>query len=418
MYRALEIIAEENYRIQAAVYRQSQKIVKRNTKILYYDCTNSFFEIEQESGSKKYGYSKEHRPNPIIQMGLFLDGSGLPLAFSLSPGNTNEQTTRIPLEKRILEDFELSKFLVCTDAGLSSLSNRQFNTRGGRGYITTQSLKKLKAHLKEWALDPQGWHLAGSSARFDLRKVDLEDPKEQDRIYYKKRWICEDGLEQKMLVSFSPKYRKYLRTVRGRQIERAKSRIETPSKLKQKHKNDPNRFIRVVSATAEGELAEIEMYDLDEQAISQEEIYDGFYAVCTNLEGSELDILEINRQRWQIEAAFRTLKLEFEARPVYLQREDRILAHFTTCFLSLLIYKLLEQSLKQHCPDADYTMFDVLDTLRNMDFFLLGNQGYSPAYKRTQITDNLHEIVNFRTDYEGISNKGMKEILKQSKKNM
>lgn len=224
IYRALEVIAKESDFIQSSLYKNSLDISKRNDKILYYDCTNYFFEIEQEEGLKQYGPSKEHRPNPIVEMGLFMDGDGIPLAFSLHNGNTNEQLTLQPLEKKILKDFSLAKFIVCTDAGLSSADNRKFNNIQGRAFITTQSIKKLKKHLKTWALNTSEWYLDGSSETFDLKKIEeSEEVKDKYRncIFYKERWIKENGLEQRLIVTYSLKFKEYQHHIRNRQIERA-----------------------------------------------------------------------------------------------------------------------------------------------------------------------------------------------------
>ena len=214
IYRALEVISKENEFIQSELYKNSLKKSKRNTGILYYDCTNYFFETECEEGLKQYGPSKEHRPNPIVQMGLFMDGDGIPLAFNITSGNTNEQTTLTPTEKKILNDFKLSRFIVCTDAGLASMANRKFNNKEDRAFITTQSIKKLKAHLKNWALDTKGWRLSESSKEYDISK--LEETEEsrkfyKDKTFYKERWIKENGLEQKLIVTYSLKYKNYQR---------------------------------------------------------------------------------------------------------------------------------------------------------------------------------------------------------------
>ena len=416
VYRALEILAKENDNIQAWVYKASKKLVKRNDKILYYDCTNYFFETEEADGIKQYGVSKEHRPNPIVQMGLFLDGSGFPLAFSLHPGNTNEQMTLKPLEQSILKDFELSKFIVCTDAGLSSTENRLFNTMADRAFITTQSLKKRNGHLKDWALDPEGWKLPGSRKTYSLADIQEDNPQEFSRIYYKSRYMNENGLEQKLIVSYSVKYKQYLRSLREAQIVRAKCKLDKPSTLKHKRPEDPTRFIKDYPVTEDGELASHTLYELDEKAIAQEERFDGFYAVCTNLEGSSETILEINKQRWQIEDAFRTLKTEFKARPVYLQRDDRILAHFMTCFLALLLLKILKTRVEKYLPGRHLTNQDVLETLQNMNFHTLEDAYYVPNYTRTDLTDALHEAMGFRTDFEVISAQQMKKILKETHK--
>ena len=218
IYRALEVIAKETDFIQAELYKNSLKISKRNTNILYYDCTNYFFEIEQESGLRQYGPSKEHRPNPITQMGLFMDGDGIPLAFSITAGNTNEQITLTPLEEKILEDFKLSKFIVCTDAGLASNANRKFNDKDNRAFITTQSIKKLKKHLMDWALDPNGWHLSGDKKEYNINEIENDQKSLElykDKTFFKERWIKENGLEQKLIVTYSLKYRNYQRQIRN-----------------------------------------------------------------------------------------------------------------------------------------------------------------------------------------------------------
>jgi len=408
LYRALEVIAKETDFMQASLYQNSLKLSKRNTAILYYDCTNYFFEIEQEDGLKQYGYSKDHKPNPIVQMGLFMDGDGVPLAFVINKGNTNEQLTLKPLEEKILADFKLSKFIVCTDAGLASTCNRKFNDQKDRAFITTQSLKKLKAHLKKWALDPIGWHLDGDAKTYDIRELDEE--KDKDKIFYKQRWIKEEGLEQKLIVTYSLKYKDYHRKIRNAQIERALKVINTnPTKIKKQNQNDYKRFIKRINAS-EGEIKEKESYTLDDELIKSEAMYDGFYAVCTNLDEDAAKIARINRQRWQIEECFRILKSEFKARPVHLRRDDRITAHFTTCFISLLMYRLLEKKLKNK-----FTSETIIRHLRNMNFQELKGSGYIPTYTRDDFTDAMHEAFGFRTDYEIVSLKQMKKILKETK---
>jgi transposase len=410
VYRALEVISKEMDFIQSSLYSNSLKISKRNTGILYYDCTNYFFEIEQEDGLKQYGASKEHRPNPIIQMGLFMDGDGIPLAFSLNSGNTNEQITLKPLEEKILSDFKLSKFVVCTDAGLASEKNRKFNNEGERAFITTQSIKKLKKHLKEWALDPKGWHLANHDKTYDLTQLDEDTFK--DKCFYKERWIKENGLEQKLIVTYSIKYKNYQRQIRNSQIERAQKAIDTnPTKIAKSNQNDYKRFIKKTSCTPDGEIADKELYALNTETISSEEVYDGFYAVCTNLEDSAQEIIRINQRRWEIEECFRIMKSEFKARPVYLSREDRIQAHFTTCFMSLIIYRLLEKKLGNK-----FTCSEVINGLREMNFYEIKGEGYIPTYTRTDFTDALHEAFGFRTDYEIIKKTQMKKILSKTKK--
>lgn len=410
IYRALEVIAKESDFIQSKLYSNSLKISKRNTGVLYYDCTNYFFEIEQEDGLKQYGVSKEHRPNPIVQMGLFMDGDGIPLAFSINKGNTNEQVTLTPLEKQILSDFNLSKFIVCTDAGLASTDNRKFNDKEERAFITTQSIKKLKKHLKEWALDSCGWNLNNDMKTYDISELDEE--KYKDKIFYKERWIKEDGLEQKLIVTYSIKYRNYQRRIRNNQIERAQKTIDTnPTKLKKNNQNDYKRFISKTHCTSNGEIAEKEIFSIDTELIKKEEDFDGFYAVCTNLEDDASEIIKVNKRRWEIEECFRIMKSEFKARPVYLSRDDRVEAHFTTCFIALIIYRLLEKKLGEK-----YTCHEILTKLREMDFYQIKGEGYIPTYTRDDLTDDLHEVFGFRTDYQIISMQQMKNIFKATKK--
>jgi len=420
IYRALEVIAKENDFIQSSLYENSLAISKRNTGVLYYDCTNFFFEIEQEDGIKQYGPCKEHRPNPIVEMGLFMDGDGIPLAFSIHPGNMNEQLTLKPLEKKILSDFKLSKFVVCTDAGLASQKNREFNGKDERAFITTQSIKKLKAHLRDWALDPKDWRLSDSGKSYDISTIDdviskmcdEDKVKAKSKVFYKERWIKENDFSQKLIVTYSLKYRDYQRNIRNAQIERAQKIIDSnPTKLKKCNQNDYKRFIEKTNCTNDGEVAENEVYALNSELITKEEMFDGFYAVCTNLEDNAKEIIKVNHRRWEIEECFRIMKSEFKSRPVYLSREDRITAHFTTCFMSLVIYRLLEKKLGEK-----FTCAEIIRGLKDMNFLKVDGEGHIPAYTRTDFTDALHEAFGFRTDFQIVSEKNMKKIFRDTKK--
>lgn len=412
IYRALEVIAKEADFIQSELYKNSLKVSNRNTNILYYDCTNYFFEIEQESGLRQYGPSKEHRPNPITQMGLFMDGDGIPLAFSITAGNTNEQITLTPLEEKILEDFKLSKFIVCTDAGLASNANRKFNDKDDRAFITTQSIKKLKKHLMDWALNPNGWHLSGDKKEYNINEIENDEKSlklYEDRTFFKERWIKENGLEQKLIVTYSLKYRNYQRQIRNSQIERAKVAIANKNfKLGKCNQNDFKRFIKKTNITKDGEVAEKKVLSLNTDTIQKEEKFDGFYGVCTNLDDEPEEIIKVNQRRWEIEESFRIMKSEFKARPVYLSRDDRITAHFTTCFLSLVILRFLEKMLYEK-----YTSSEIIDCLREMNFTESIGNGYIPTYTRTDLTDDLHEKFNFRTDYQITTKTNIKKIFKK-----
>lgn len=409
VYRALEVIAKENDFFQAELYKNSQKVANRKKEVLYYDCTNYYFEIENEDVFRKYSVSKEHRPNPIVQMGMFMDADGIPLAFSVFDGNQNEQPSMSPLEQKIIKDFEVSDFIVCTDASLSSTANRKFNSIQGRGFVTTQSIKKLKGFLQDFCLEDDGWYLPGSNKKYKLSELDEET--DYEKVFYKDRWINENNLEQHLIVTYSIKYRNYQRTIRERQIEGAKKFVESPSKLTKNRANDPKRFIEQGHCTPDGEIASKTITSLNQKQIDNEAKYDGLYAVCTNLEYDVSSIIKINQKRWEIEECFRIMKTEFKARPVYLSRKDRITAHFTTCFTALVIYRILEQKLNEK-----YTCEELIDTIRSMDMLIAPGEGYIPTYTRTDITDALHDAFGFRTDYQITSQKNMRKILNQTKK--
>ena len=412
LYRALSILAEESDFIQEELYKNSNFIHPRNSRILYYDCTNYYFEIEAEDGIKKYGKSKEHRPNPIITMGLFMDADGIPLAFDIFPGNQNEQLTLKPIEKKVIKDFNCSEFIFCSDAGLGGKSNRFLNSFGNRSYVITYSLKKMKKEERELALLPTQFKVPGSNKLIDLRTLDESDPKVYNTIYYKEYPLVTGDMDETVIITYSPKYKAYQSKIRNAQIDRAKKMIQSSDKTRKgKGSNDPARFIQRTAVTEDGEIAQKNIYQLDEAKILEESMYDGFYAVVTNLEGDIRDLIDINKQRWEIEENFRIMKSEFEARPVFVRREDRIKAHFLTCFISLLIYRLLEKKLGE-----EFTCSQILETLRNMNVTLLSkDSGYIPSYKRTKITDKLHSSFGFRTDYECIRKSTMRTIIKETK---
>ena len=413
IYRALDVIAEESDFIQEQVYSNSFAMGKRHCNVIYYDCTNLFFDIDEpdEDGLREFGKSKGNRSLPIVEMGLFIDSDGIPLVMCIHPGNTNEQVTLKPLEEKLLSDFHMSKFIVCTDAGLASKANRRFNDLGDRAFIVTQSIKKLKADLKEWALDTKGWRRPGSRSKqiIDISKIDKE--KDYDTVFYKEQWIDQGTFEETIIVTYSLKYREYQRKVREGQIERAVRSIESgTAKRGTKNQNDYRRFIEKTSVTADGEIADKNTFCLNIELIAEEERYDGYYAVVTNLEADPTEIIKINKMRWKIEECFRIMKSDFKARPVYVKTENRIKAHFITCFLSLVIYRYLEK-----VTNYKYTCDQLLETLKEMNMREIMGEGYIPSYTRTEITDVLHEIFGFRTDYQIIDRGNMKKILKKSK---
>ena len=419
VYRALSLLAGEFNEIQADVYKRSLKIGKRNTSVVYYDLTNYFFEWEEEGGLVQYGHCKEGRPLPIVQMGLFMDHDGFPLAMCIEPGNTAETSTLKPMEQILKDKFGLSKLVVCTDGGLSSYENRKNDSVGERSFITVQSLKKLNKHLQEWALDHKGWHIDGSGDEYDISTLDAKDYYET--LFFKERWdptpmSTGETLAQRIIVTFSFKYQEYLAHVRERQVTRAAALLAKGqgATSKKKSPNDAKRFIKVEHSTQDGELAKYESFSLNQEMIDQEARFDGFYALCTDLHDPAPAIIKLNGGRWIIENGFRIMKTDFDARPVYVRRDDRIKAHFLTCFLALLVYKYLEKKVNR--GGKHFTTDEIVDTLRGMDFLSIPGEGYIPTYTRTDLTNHLHGSAGFRTDTQIVTKQKMRSIISQTKK--
>ena len=411
-YRSLSYLADNMDYIQESLFNNSKKVINRNSRVIYYDCTNYFFEIDNEDDIRKYGINKQHQPKPQVGMGLFMDGDGLPLSCNIYPGNMNEQKTLIPEENKIVNNFKLNntKIILCTDAGLASDEIKRFNIKDNRGFVITQSLKKLKESYKEKIFDKDEWRIPN-----DLRNVynlDTIENNEQlrekyyDTLFYKIIETETKSVKQDLIVTFSFKYFDYNRNIRNNQIDRAKKSIETNQVTRKgKNQNDYRRFINSLNSTDNGEVAENTTYSINQDIIDEEEKYDGYYALTTNLIGDINEILKIVKGRWEIEESFRIMKSDFLARPVSLSREDRIKAHFMICFISLFIYRILEKKL-----DYKYTTSQILNTLRTMKVLESKGDGYIPEYIRTDLTDDLHELFGFRTDYEINTYKDLKKI--------
>ena len=428
-YRSLIVISDNLEYIQQRLYHYTKNILKRDTSIIYYDCTNFFFESTKETELRKPGASKENRRTPIVQFGIFMDADGLPLAFCINPGNTNEQTTLAPLEKMIDERMDINEFVMCTDAGLSSFENRLENDSDLRKFITVQSIKTLpekgdkkrSGGMKTWALEPTGWKLPHEeSLEYDIRTLDPEADK--DKIFYKERWYRteKDGetLEQRIIVSYSLKYRQYQRNRRAINISHAENAILNGND--RPNSKDFRKYITSLDVTEQGEVIHNIGASIDWDKIREEEKYDGFYAVCTNLEKYEdkngkirhtiREILDINRARWEIEESFRIMKLQMRARPVYHRNDKAVKAHFALCFLSLFILRVLEHRVPGVTTD------DLLEALRTMDALKVEGEGYVPTFTRTDITDRLFEMTGFRLDTQIIMLKKLKSFNAMTRK--
>ena len=417
-YRALSYLANNIDFIQEKIFENSKNVIKRNSEIIYYDCTNYFFEIELDDEFRKYGINKQHQPKPQVGMGLFMDSDGIPLSFNIYPGNQNEQKTLIPEETKIVNNFKMdnTKMILCTDAGLASDEIKKYNIKDNRGFVITQSLKKLKDSDKGKVFNDNDWRLPGDLRNvYNLNEIrNNEELKEKyyDKLFYKIISSETKSVKQDLIVTFSFKYFDYNKNIRNTQIERAKKSIDTnQATRKGKNQNDYKRFIIDTKSTDTGEVAENSNLSLNEDLIKQEEQYDGYYALTTNLVGDIEQILKITKGRWEIEESFRIMKTDFLARPVNLSREDRIKSHFLTCFMALLIYRILEKKL-----DYKYTTSEILKTIRNMNVLESKGDGYIPEYIRTNLTDDLHDIFGFRTDYEINTYKDFKKIFELIKR--
>lgn len=436
--RTMDLMAEHYDEYISHLFESSNKVVKRDTSVCYYDCTNYYFEIEQEDdiytdevtgevlkGLRKYAHSKEHRPNPVVEMGLFMDKDGIPLSMCITSGSDNEQTTAIPLEKKLTKMFKNKKFIYCADAGLGSLNIRNFNSMGGRAFVVTQSVKKLSKEMQDIVFKDSDYKLLSTDVTASLeymksfdRFIEKNLSIYNDKIYkvipadkafdcglYEEK-VCKNGkirkvkskatIKQDIIITFSRKMMEYQRYVRNRQIERAKSLIADldPDTYK-KGPNDVTRFIKRTSKSSEGGKV-TDVYELDQEAIDEEAKYDGFYAIATNLDDPVKDIIAISSNRYRIEDCFRVMKTNLSARPVYHRKRERIIAHFMICYTALLIYRLLEKKLDM--KGEHFTTENIIETLRNMDVVNIGDMCYASTYTSSRLMTALNSIYDLGLD--------------------
>ena len=439
LYRGLTYLNSDLDYIQRQLYNNSKSVINRNTKIMYFDCTNYYFDINEETELQKYGHGKDGKAKPLVGMGLFMDGNGLPIAMNIFPGNESETKHLIPLQEKMVNEFDLAnkKTIICTDAAMCTDEIKQFNIKDGRAFVITQSIKRLKQIYKDEIFKDDNWRIVDDLTHIyklsDILNNQEKIEKHYETVFYKIVQTETAHVVQDLIVTFQIKYRDYLRNVRNGQIERAKKKVSSSNKgEKIKLSNNPNDYRRLIKEDVKviknnksnnindsNSLNESNKkkekysysYSIDEDVIKEEEKYDGYYGITTNLTGDIQEILNISKNRWEIEESFRILKTDFDSGTVYLSREDRIKAHFLTCFISLLIYRILENKL-----DYKYTNTQIIEKLKDMEVYEEKGSGYSPAYVRTNLTDDLHEIFGFRTDYEIISYKDFKKIFDRVKK--
>lgn len=431
IYRTLSYLSSEIDKIQEELFDYSNKVIDRNYQVIYYDCTNYFFYTEEDD-FKRYGISKQHQPLPLVQMGLFMDADGYPFAMNINPGNTSETKTMIPSEKDFLNKYnmESKNIVVCTDAAMCTDDIKSFNIKNGRGFIITQSIKKLNAELQDFALDKNGWRILGDiKTIYNLEEIEKDDELKKkyfNSIFYKEIECETKSVNQTLIVTFSFKYQEYHHKLKLHQLERATKIVDDANKKNKKAKNkkdiekikisknpnDPKRFIKSINMTDNGEVATNIQYEIDNDIFVNEEKYNGLYGITTNLMNDTKTIIKVMNGRWEIEESFRIMKQEFDAGTVYLSREDRIKGHFITCFLSLFIYRYLEHKL-----DNKYTVNQIVSKLQEMMLLEHKGKGYEPIQTRDDLTDALHRFLGFDTDTEIITYKKIKKIFQAQEKN-
>ena len=430
VYRTLSYLSSEIDKIQEELFDYSNKVIDRNYQVIYYDCTNYFFYTEEDD-FKRYGISKQHQPLPLVQMGLFMDADGYPFAMNINPGNTSETKTMIPSEKEFLNKYnmESKNIVVCTDAAMCTDDIKSFNIKNGRGFIITQSIKKLNAELQDFALDKNGWRILGDiKTIYNLEEIEKDDElknKYFNSLFYKEIECETKSVNQTLIVTFSFKYQEYHHNLKLHQLERATKIVDEANKKNKKAKNkkdierikisknpnDPKRFIKSINMTDNGEVATNIQYEIDNDIFVNEEKYNGLYGITTNLMNDTKTIIKVMNGRWEIEESFRIMKQEFDAGTVYLSREDRIKGHFITCFLSLFIYRYLEHKL-----DNKYTVSQIVSKLQEMMLLEHKGKGYEPIQMRDDLTDALHRFLGFDTDTEIITYKKIKKIFQDQEK--
>lgn len=451
--RTMDILQEHYDEYISYLYEKSCLIVKRNTAVCYYDCTNYYFEIESPDddyvdevtgefikGFRKYGPSKQHQPAPLVEMGLFMDADGIPLSMCMASGSDNEQTTAIPAEQQLTKMFKGKKFIYCADAGLGSLDIRKFNSMGGRAFIVTQSIKKLSDTLKEAVFNDCDYKLlstdqpvsvealksfdrkAPSNRELYLDKAykiieadkvcDLGFYEEKIQINGRKRKVKAKGIvKQHIIITFSRKMMEYQRFIRNRQIERAKKLLKDldPDTYK-KGPHDVTRFIRRISKTKPGETA-ADLYEIDQNVIDEEEKYDGYYAIATNLDDPAKDVIQVSSQRYRIEDCFRIMKTNLNARPIYHHNRERIIAHFMVCYTALLLFRLLEKKLDQ--TGTHFTVENIIETLKNMEVANLEDMCYMSTYTCSQVCTALNAAFDLGLDKKYYQPKELNKKLKK-----
>lgn len=442
IYRALTLLSSHINDIQAQIWKCSQKVMNRNTRVIFYDCTNYYFEIEDNDkdyvdketgeviiGMRKRGKSKEHRPNPIVQMGLLMDGDGIPLSFILFPGNESEQPSLKTIEEMVADKFGLNEFIISTDAGLGSEDNRRYNMTEGREYITVQSLPSLSKKDQEMALDPRGWRIAFRDT--SLPPIDINDPQkeifnlneinletERHTRFYKEIIVdkkingkASSARPERVIVTYNHDYSLYLQNKRAERLAAANSIVKNKRTKSRQTQQDPRRYVKTEYLTRDGKMASKVLMSIDQKAVEYEKRFDGFYAYGTSLEDDAIDVLRARSFHHEIEHLFRSTKSFLDARPVHLHRQDRIKSHFLICFISMVILKILQKQLNMPKLSID----QLISTLRSFEFDYFSSIGYKPLFVRNELTDNIQKLNGIYVDTEIVDVKRMNKLYRSVK---
>ena len=414
VYRALKKINSKFDYIQKQAYAGSKEYAEVNTDVVYYDCTNFYFEIEEQDGFRNYGHSKENRPNPIVQMGLFLDRNGIPISMCITKGSESEQKTMIPLEKKMTQDFGIRKFIVCADCGLSGSKNLKFNSNESRGFVVTKSLKKVTKEMRDHLMGETGWKRLGDSSgrTYSLSEFRGKDEYLDAYFYHDEKFVGKDGFEERIVTTYNERMRRYQGSIRDGQVQRAFKLIkEGKIKLRKKNQNDPRRFVKAEHATKDGEAAEEVVVTIDNELIEKERAYDGFYAVTTDLDDDVGTVIRVNKGRWEIEESFRILKSELGARPAFVSLEECIRAHFLCCYLSLLVFRVLEQRMAG--TGESYTAFQIIDSIKGYDAIDMGN--FYIGAMEGDACSALEKATGLSGSTEALSKARFRALVKRSK---
>lgn len=412
VYRSLDIFKSYQSDLQLWIHEHIKKQYSRDTSLVYYDVTNYYFEIDEEDDMRRRGVSKEHRPDPIVQMGLFMDTNGLPINYGLFSGNTLDKQTLIPMMGRLVDDYNLGKVIVVADRGMITGDNIAQTIIDGNGYVLSYSIKSADKEFKDYVFDPSGYSVPSEEDGFRIKS------RQADRLI----WVTEPftgkkkhiSVEEKHVVFYSPDYAKKARCERERVLIKAKSLIANPGKYNKSTGYGAAKYIKNIAfdkTTGEILTAKGQVLEIDDVLIKEEEKYDGYYAIVTSeYEKTDSEILDIYRGLWKIEESFKITKTGLETRPVYLSNHEHIQAHFLICFTALILARLLEYRIERKYP-----VQRILESIRNSECALMEENMYLFDY-RDEVLDEIGKAMGIDFSRKYMTLKEIKTVMSDVKK--